>query len=1024
MRTFLLTFFLIASSFYSVAQDYFKHYPVNASVQINGNQFRLNCSVYDSVLQVTKVYNTSWSTQSIIITGNSNGIVAFTFWTNPSTQAPLLGYLIYDVLLHEFNVQLVPLNLSNTKYNVICSSQWVSILQDRYISTNNYNFSQDLYRYNLHLHKWIEFNLPGEYNNDPTDIYNFVFGPISGDHPIVIGYLDDFDYYRYEPVLDSIIHLESGCGGWGYFTSNEELAVDGGCLSDWQNYTHDSELHQTKKFQASYLITHSLNNGIFIAHDEWIGVPYYIFNYDQMLHDWVTDTIYSTSISSLANNDRVVAYIDEPAGFPSKVVYLVYNPITHAWDRDSTLVNGNATGLSIINGTVSWNDGNGLNTKGYVMGSGWGNYPTSTFLYFHLSTFYSEGQPMIHVRNYSIGTDSVYYDFGDGTQSIMPYFQTKWHYYSQPGVYNVCLYSADGSLSSCQQTTISYCSGQGTLTASADTLCYGDSAQLTLSGINSNIQWQQFNGSNWIPLTGPSVNDSVLVVSPVITTKYRAVFTGASCITTLSDEQQIVVFPNPSGISISDNSIQLCSGQQINLQISNSGISLLTWESFDGANWIPVSTTQNGTLFQQTASANLQLRIIVNIGSCFTDTLFANVDVVPTPVINSVTNGNACGAGLVNLNATGTGNLLWYNSSSLDSLSFTGNTYTPYVTSGTNFYVQASSGMLVNDGIPDNSIGSTSTDSYSSSGVRIYAAQPFTLRSLAVYPLSSGAVNLTIIKSGTGQVVFSQSFGVNGGSGKVHLNMNTSLQGNTAYDVFLNHASVQLLVNNSGFTYPINNPAGIITVLGSLTPGFDTISSYYNFYDWKLVAGCQSSAYTVSAVYFNPVTASISATGPVTFCEGNFVKISATPLGGYFYSWYRNGTIINGAVNTFYNAFLPGVYTARVSDLHCADTTSGIAVKVPCIDLFDPGDKVLDDNNPVLFYNNEKSFVTLKLITDSDQSSQLKIVDMNGRVTFHKAIRLNKGSNQVESDVSFLAPGMYIALFENEEHFVRKKFVK
>ncbi|MBK7389015.1 MAG: hypothetical protein IPI23_08080 [Bacteroidetes bacterium] len=411
-------------------------------------------------------------------------------------------------------------------------------------------------------------------------------------------------------------------------------------------------------------------------------------------------------------------------------------------------------GLSINNGTVSWNDGIGLNTKGYIMGSGWGNYATAAFPYFHLSTFYHEGQPMIHVRNYSIGSDSVYYDFGDGAQTIMPYFHTKWHYYSQPGVYNVCLYSADGSLSSCQQTTISYCSGQGTLTASADTLCYGDSAQLTLSGINSNIQWQQFNGSNWIPLTGPGANDSVLVVSPAITTKYRAEFTGASCVTTLSDEQQIVVFSNPSGVSISDNSIQLCSGQQINLQISNSGISLLTWESFDGTNWIPVSTTQNGTLFQQTAASDLQFRIIVNGGSCFTDTLYADVDVVPTPVINSVTNGNACGAGLVNLNATGTGNLLWYNSSSLDSLSFTGNTYSPYVTSGTNFYVQASSGIFLNDGIPDNSIGTTSTDSYSSSGVRIYAAQTFSLRGLAIYPLSSGTVNLIIIKSSTGQVVF------------------------------------------------------------------------------------------------------------------------------------------------------------------------------------------------------------------------------------------------------------------------------
>ena len=1024
MKSFLLACIFCVISFSSVAQDYFKHYPVSASIQVNGNQYRLNCSVYDSVLQVTKVYNTGWSTQSIIITGNTDGIVAFTFWINPSTQAPLLGYLIYDVLLHDFNVHLEPLNLTNTRYNVVCSSQWVSVLTDRYLSPFNYVYWQDVYRYNLHLHKWIKFNLPGEFSNDPTDIYNVSFGPIPGDHPIFISYQDDFDYYRYEPILDSIIHLETGCGGWGFSASNEDLAVDGACASDWDNYSHDSELHQTKKFQTLFLITNSLNNGIFVAHEQWIGMPYYVFNYDQMLHDWVVDTIYSSTITNIVNNDRVVAYIDEPAGVPPTVFYMIYNPITHSWDKDSTQINGNATGLLINNGTVSWNDGSGLNTRGYVMGSGWGNYPTSVYLYFHLSTFYHEGQPMIHVRNYSIGSDSVYYDFGDGVQTYMPYFHTKWHYYTHPGIYNVCLYSTDGSQSTCQQTIISYCGSSGTVTASADTLCYGDSVQLSLSGATGNIQWQQSDGASWIPYTGPGANDSVLVVSPANTTSYRAQFSGISCVANLSDVKKITVFPDLSGVTLSDSSMQVCAGQQLILQISNSGIAQLAWERFDGTNWVPESATQNGTVFQQTATSDLQMRVIVNSGNCFTDTLYANVDVIAVPVVNSVTGGVACGAGVINLSATGTGNLHWYDTPGLDSLSHTGATYSPFVTSATNFYVQASTGTFVYDGVLDNSIGSTITDSSTSSGMRIYTHQPFALRSLAVYPQNSGNITLSIIRSATGQVLFSQTYGVSGNNGKVHLQINVFLLGNTAYDIRLSHSGVQMIVNNSGFTFPMNVPSGNITILGSLTPSFDTVPNYFNLYDWRISTGCQSSPGIANVTYYNPISATISATGPVSFCEGNFVKISASPLGGYFYSWYRNGTLINGAVNTFYNAYLPGVYTARVSNLNCADTTSGIVVKVPCHDQLDPSEKVEKLSHMELFFNNGNGILDLKIESEGDQSGQLKVVDMNGRVVFEKTVNLNKGNNHIESDLSFLHSGMYIAILLNDKYFSRRNFIK
>ncbi|MBK7969544.1 MAG: hypothetical protein IPK08_11670 [Bacteroidetes bacterium] len=86
------------------AQDLFVHYPVTASIAFNGGQQRLECSVYDSVFQTNVVYNTNWSSDIIIITGNHDGLLTYTFWTSPGVQAPKMELLIYDYLIHEFKV--------------------------------------------------------------------------------------------------------------------------------------------------------------------------------------------------------------------------------------------------------------------------------------------------------------------------------------------------------------------------------------------------------------------------------------------------------------------------------------------------------------------------------------------------------------------------------------------------------------------------------------------------------------------------------------------------------------------------------------------------------------------------------------------------------------------------------------------------------------------------------------------------------------------------------------------------------
>ena len=75
----------------SKAQDLFVHYPVSATIAFNGGQQRLECTVYDSLIQTNVTYNTDWSTDIIIITGNHDGILTYTFWTSPGCSGSQNG---------------------------------------------------------------------------------------------------------------------------------------------------------------------------------------------------------------------------------------------------------------------------------------------------------------------------------------------------------------------------------------------------------------------------------------------------------------------------------------------------------------------------------------------------------------------------------------------------------------------------------------------------------------------------------------------------------------------------------------------------------------------------------------------------------------------------------------------------------------------------------------------------------------------------------------------------------------------
>lgn len=104
------------------------------------------------------------------------------------------------------------------------------------------------------------------------------------------------------------------------------------------------------------------------------------------------------------------------------------------------------------------------------------------------------------------------------------------------------------------------------------------------------------------------------------------------------------------------------------------------------------------------------------------------------------------------------------------------------------------------------------------------------------------------------------------------------------------------------------------------------------------------SAYRVRVVSSNPVivgadngsditintvpSATLTAAGATSFCDGQSVTLNANTGTGFTYTWRRNGAVIPTALGATFQATLAGVYTVEVSNGSCSATSTGVNVIV------------------------------------------------------------------------------------------------
>ncbi len=132
---------------------------------------------------------------------------------------------------------------------------------------------------------------------------------------------------------------------------------------------------------------------------------------------------------------------------------------------------------------------------------------------------------------------------------------------------------------------------------------------------------------------------------------------------------------------------------------------------------------------------------------------------------------------------------------------------------------------------------------------------------------------------------------------------------------------------------------GLVTAVAS---GVDTIS-----YTVTNLSGCVSSATAVFTV-FNSSSATVTPSGPTSFCTGGNVMLSATTGTGISYQWQRNGVTISGATSSVYTASISGNYTVVLTvSGGCVSTSTAVTVTVNPLPITPPSVAITASAGPV-----------------------------------------------------------------------------
>jgi hypothetical protein len=440
-------------------------------------------------------------------------------------------------------------------------------------------------------------------------------------------------------------------------------------------------------------------------------------------------------------------------------------------------------------------------------------------------------------------------------------------------------------------------------------------------------------------------------------------------------------------------------------------------------------------------------RLVATCGAV-KDTSAEVVVALNNPQVTAVSNGYTCGTGTVALGATGNGSeLYWYVNATGGSAIATGNTFiTPSISSTTNYYVSAGTGISKVVGGKPAPLSSATATTLSTYGLVFTVTQTVVIDSVQVFRGTGTALTISLYNStGSTQLLTTGSKSVAGTSPFVTLGW--TIQPGT-YRLAVNAMSGSFYRDASGTTYPIAlGTVGQIngyhtTIAGSLTTG----AAYYFLYNWHLSVGCESARTQVVATVNNdpgctPVPVSLLAFNGER--RGHYNQLSwatATETNNAGFEVQRSTDGSNFTAIGFVATRANGGNSTATLQYNYADeklvATMGYYYRLKQVDkdgkaayskaIYLQGDKVSKLEMVNLYPNPAKNVVNLSLNLPKADQVTLVITDITGKIISTQKQWLVTGNNMVTCSIQQLSQGTYMirALCAYGCETAVRKFVK
>jgi hypothetical protein len=223
-------------------------------------------------------------------------------------------------------------------------------------------------------------------------------------------------------------------------------------------------------------------------------------------------------------------------------------------------------------------------------------------------------------------------------------------------------------------------------------------------------------------------------------------------------------------------------------------------------------------------------------------------------------------------------------------------------------------------------------------------------------------------------------------------------------------------------TDPIYNYAWLRNDSVIVPQGLDSIITASVNGIYKLVTidkycGCTDTA-SINVTVNTLPPASIAASGPLSFCAGDSVILTANSGTGLTYQWKVNNVNIPFAFYQTYKATQAGTYKVKVANNNgCSKISSGKTVSIVCKDA---GNNT--ENSTILIYPNPfESTFSFSFNAQKNYPMEVNIYDLSGRLCENR--RIIRHDNEIELGAA-LEKGFYLVEFSGQNEFCRVKILK